>query len=192
MLQPRTEEDRLQFKEDLKRYKHNKEKLKREREQVLLQSKKQAREGEPKKREKKLRSTVKARIKEMTDLNSEAAEVAKKIKESFRSNMATTVVSVLNAYRKPDCKKAQITNTDDFKHLARKVMRQIIKYTVVLDFFFQLTHFVMLKEMKHIARIEDLTCTDNVKSKAREYIRKYMSKFGETYQKRADEPDFKD
>lgn len=50
----------------------------------------------------------------------------------------------------------------------------------------------MLKEMKHIARIEDLLCSDNVKVKAREYIRKYMNKFGEVYIKRNDSPDFKD
>lgn len=48
----------------------------------------------------------------------------------------------------------------------------------------------MLKELKHILKIEDLICTENVKAKAKEYIRKYMSKFGETYQKRNDEPDF--
>lgn len=39
----------------------------------------------------------------------------------------------------------------------------------------------MLKELKHIPSIEDLTCTDSVKSKAREFVRKYMSKFGEEY-----------
>lgn len=55
-----------------------------------------------------------------------------------------------------------------------------------------MTHFVMLKEIKHLLSIDELVCTDNVKAKAREYIRKYMSKFGEVYQKRHDEPDFKD
>lgn len=60
----------------------------------------------------------KSRMKEMREWNDEHA---KKIKEVFRSTMATTVVGVLNAYRKPDCKEARITNTEDFKHLARKV-----------------------------------------------------------------------
>lgn len=55
----------------------------------------------------------------MVDFNS---DVARKIKENFRSNMATVVVSVLNSYRKPDCKEGRITNTEDFKHLARKVI----------------------------------------------------------------------
>ncbi|XP_023021580.2 LOW QUALITY PROTEIN: SET domain containing 2 [Leptinotarsa decemlineata] len=173
IISPRTEEDKKQFKEDIKRYKANKEKLKRQKELILQQTKKQLREIELKKiKEKRSKPFLKVKIKDLPDFNSDAA---KKIKETFRTNMASTVVSSLNAYRKTDCTEGRITNTDDFKHLARK-----------------LTHFVMLKEMKHISKIEDLTCTDNVKMKAREYIRKYMSKFGEVYVKRNDSPDFKD
>lgn len=63
----------------------------------------------------KKHKSSKSKIKEM---NSEAA---KKIKETFRSNMAGVMVNILNAYRKPDCKLGRIQNTDDFKHLARKV-----------------------------------------------------------------------
>ncbi|CAG9853837.1 unnamed protein product [Phyllotreta striolata] len=170
IISPRTEEDKKQFKEDLKRYKANKEKLKRQKEKILMQTKKQLKDIEMKKvKEKRL---VKVKLKEKPDFNSEAA---KKIKENFRTNMASTVVGSLNVYRKPDCMEGRITNNQDFKHLARK-----------------LTHFVMLKEMKHLTRIEDLTCTDNVKTKAREFIRKYMSKFGEVYIKRSDSPEFKD
>lgn len=159
----------------------NKEKLKREKELIVQQTKKHL-------KEKRHKTTIKLKMKEMSDSNSENA---KKIKESFRSNMATVVVSVLNAYRKPDCKEGRITNTDEFKHLARKVNKYLQHDSLFLNFFtFQLTHFVMLKEMKHIEKIEDLVCTENVKAKAKEYIRKYMSKFGEIYQKRNDEPDF--
>ncbi|XP_066157816.1 histone-lysine N-methyltransferase Set2 [Euwallacea fornicatus] len=176
IISPRTEADRIQSKEDLKRYKATKEKLKRQKE--LLQAKKKLKTSSASElfkgpKEKKVpKVTVKTKIKEMKEWNDEHA---KKIKEVFRSTMAHTVVGVLNAYRKPDCLEARITNTEDFKHLARK-----------------LTHFVMLKEMKHIPTIDDLVCSDNVKAKAKEYIRKYMSKFGEVYQKRHDEPDFKD
>lgn len=60
----------------------------------------------------------KAKVKEVIDHNSENA---RKIKEMFRSNMAGVMVNILNAYRKPDCKFGRIQNTDDFKHLARKV-----------------------------------------------------------------------
>ncbi|XP_060519038.1 variant-silencing SET domain-containing protein [Cylas formicarius] len=177
IISPRSEEDHLQFKEDMKRYKANKEKLKRQKDLIMAETRKKLKlslndEDLLKKgKDKKLRSSVKSRIKEISSFSNDA----KKIKENFRSNMATTVVGVLNAYRKPDCKEGRITNTEDFKHLARK-----------------LTHFVMLKEMKHIDNIEELTCTDNVKAKAREYIKKYMGKFGETYLKKQDEPDFKD
>lgn len=73
----------------------------------------------------------KTRTKETTEWNDENA---KKIKETFRSNMANTVVSVLNAYRKPDCKEARITNTEDFKHLARKVRTRAFLKMVVYYF----------------------------------------------------------
>lgn len=115
----------------MKRYKATKDKLKRQKEQMLYQAKKKTKlalnEEELKKLKDKRnhRTTVKSRIKEMNDWNNEHA---KKIKEVFRSSMATTVVSVLNAYRKPDCKEGRITNTEDFKHLARKVLKSSNQY----------------------------------------------------------------
>lgn len=121
IFQPRTEEDRKQFKEDLKRYRATKEKLKRQKEQMLLQSKKKLKatlSSEDIVRKPGSKRSSKSRMREMREWNDEHA---KKIKEVFRSTMATTVVGVLNAYRKPDCKEARITNTEDFKHLARKV-----------------------------------------------------------------------
>lgn len=45
----------------------------------------------------------------------------RKIKDSFRANMANTMVQILNPYRKRDCKQGRIINNEDFKHLARKV-----------------------------------------------------------------------
>ncbi|XP_044750840.1 histone-lysine N-methyltransferase SETD2 [Coccinella septempunctata] len=163
IISPRTEEDKLLFKEDLKRYKENKLMLKKQKEIILQQRRKHM-------KEKKLKQQPsKAKIREMKYSNTENA---KKIKEAFRSAMANTVVTSLNVYRKSDCKEGRITNTEDFKHLARK-----------------LTHFVMLKEMKHISEIEELVCSESVKVKAKDFIRKYMSKFGEVYVKRDDEPE---
>lgn len=52
------------------------------------------------------------------DLNSEEA---KKIKEKFRGEIAGVIVQNLGAYRKDTCQNGRITNTEDFKHLARKV-----------------------------------------------------------------------
>lgn len=48
---------------------------------------------------------------------------------------------------------------------------------------FQLTHFVMLKELKHCRGVDDLECNDSVKAKAKDFIRKYMAKFGAVYQR---------
>jgi SRI (Set2 Rpb1 interacting) domain. len=45
----------------------------------------------------------------------------------------------------------------------------------------QLTHFVLVKELKHCRSVGDLQCNENVKHKAKDFIRKYMSKFGEVY-----------
>ena len=47
----------------------------------------------------------------------------------------------------------------------------------------------MIKELKHCRKIEDLVCNDSVKLKAKEFIRKYMLKFGETYVRPTDELD---
>jgi hypothetical protein len=41
----------------------------------------------------------------------------------------------------------------------------------------------MLKELKHCRKVSDLTCNDSVRHKAREYIKKYMAKFGELYKR---------
>ena len=49
------------------------------------------------------------------------AAAERKIKDTFRINMANVMVHFLNPYRKNDCKQGRITNTEDFKHLARKV-----------------------------------------------------------------------
>uniref|UniRef100_S4R4T2 WW domain-containing protein n=1 Tax=Petromyzon marinus TaxID=7757 RepID=S4R4T2_PETMA len=99
-----------------------------------------------------------------------SSELAKKNKETFRKELSQLIVHCLNAFRKPDCKIGKITNTEDFKYLARK-----------------LTHGVMSKEMKLCRNPEDLECNENVKHKTKEYIKKYMTKFGAVY-KPKDEP----
>ncbi|XP_071942305.1 uncharacterized protein [Antedon mediterranea] len=98
-----------------------------------------------------------------------SSETAKKCKDHFRSKMSGYVVTVLNTYRKPECKIGRITNTEDFKHLARK-----------------LTHGIMAKELKHCKNMEDLEVNANVKHKAKEYIRKYMGRYGSLYRKEPD------
>lgn len=62
----------------------------------------------------------------------------RKIKDTFRINMANVMVHFLNPYRKNDCKQGRITNTEDFKHLARKVRLQ--KKIFLNKLFYELYH----------------------------------------------------
>uniref|UniRef100_A0A8D8VCU2 Ubiquitin carboxyl-terminal hydrolase 34 n=1 Tax=Cacopsylla melanoneura TaxID=428564 RepID=A0A8D8VCU2_9HEMI len=98
------------------------------------------------------------------DSSEPAMAAARHMKEQFRLGMAGVIVHYLNPYRKEDCTKGRIMTNDDFKHLARK-----------------LTHFVLVKELKHCRNVAELQCNENVKHKAKDFIRKYMSKFGEVY-----------
>lgn len=50
----------------------------------------------------------------------------------------------------------------------------------------QLTHGVMNKELKYCKNPEDLECNENVKHKTKEYIKKYMQKFGAVYKPKED------
>ncbi|KFO72629.1 Histone-lysine N-methyltransferase SETD2, partial [Cuculus canorus] len=49
-----------------------------------------------------------------------------------------------------------------------------------------LTHGVMNKELKYCKNPEDLECNENVKHKTKEYIKKYMQKFGALYKPKED------
>ena len=40
---------------------------------------------------------------------------------------------------------------------------------------------MLVKELRSVKRVEDLVPSDPVKHKARYYVRKYMSRFGELY-----------
>lgn len=59
--------------------------------------------------------------------------------------------------------------------------------------FFQLTHFVMIKELKYCESVgQTLVVTESVKNKSREFIKKYMAKYGEVYVKPENDPEFKE
>ncbi|XP_071745910.1 histone-lysine N-methyltransferase SETD2 [Lepeophtheirus salmonis] len=94
----------------------------------------------------------------------------KKYKDRFLKETSKVIVKVLDPYRRSDAPNGQIKSVEDFKHLARK-----------------LTNFVMTKELKHCPKIEDLKCSESVKKKAAEFVKKYMSKFGDVY-KRSPQP----
>ncbi|XP_053322620.1 histone-lysine N-methyltransferase SETD2 [Spea bombifrons] len=121
--------------------------------------------GTPTYDENPMKSSKKAKTAEADT----SSELAKKSKEVFRKEMSQFIVQCLNPYRKPDCKMGRINNTEDFKHLARK-----------------LTHGVMNKELKYCKNPEDLDCNENVKHKTKEYIKKYMQKFGTVYKPKDD------
>lgn len=50
----------------------------------------------------------------------------------------------------------------------------------------------MLKELKYCIDVNLLEVTDSVKNKAREYIKKYMSKFGKFYIRDENDKDYDD
>lgn len=114
----------------------------------------------------------KASKKKSTTAADSSSELARRTKELFRTKMSQFIVQCLNPYRKPDCKLGRISSTEEFKHLARK-----------------LTHFVMAKELKHCRNVEDLECNDNVKHKAKDFVKKYMAKFGPVFKKSASPKD---
>ena len=57
----------------------------------------------------------------------------------------------------------------------------------IFVFIWQLTHFVLAKELKHCRKIEDLVVNDSVKHKAKDFIKKYMTKFGPSYKRGNDD-----
>ncbi|XP_004536421.1 probable histone-lysine N-methyltransferase CG1716 [Ceratitis capitata] len=97
-------------------------------------------------------------------------------KEKFRCEIAGIIVQHLKPYRKESCILGRIQSDEDFNHLARK-----------------LTHFVMVKELKYCESVgQTLVVTESVKNKSREFIKKYMAKYGGAYIKPANDPEFKD
>lgn len=51
----------------------------------------------------------------------------------------------------------------------------------------------MIKELKYCDSVgQTLVVTESVKNKSREFIKKYMTKYGEFYVKPSNDPEFKD
>lgn len=107
----------------------------------------------------------------------------------------------LKPYLSETCEVGRIRSNEDFKHLARKVSPPPNIITTIFHFLhefsflfpirFQLTVFVMLKELKYCNDVKVLEVTESVKVKAREYIKKYMSKFGQYYVRGENEQDYR-
>ena len=99
----------------------------------------------------------------------------RRIKEKFKAEMSEHIKYCLNPYRKIDCRVGRILCNEDFKYVARR-----------------LTHFVMLKELRHCRNTEDLCCSETVKHKAKEYVKKYMANKGPIYRPESNEEICKD
>nr|CAD7606672.1 unnamed protein product [Timema genevievae] len=108
IISPRRDEDRT----DMKKYREIKEKLRRKKEQLRAKEKKKQRH----------RDTKQHSEKPVTVAADTSSNTERKIKDHFRLQMAGVIVQYLNPYRKPDCKKGRITNTEDFKYLARRML----------------------------------------------------------------------
>lgn len=116
ILQPRREEDRT----DHKAYKEIKEKLRRQKERTKLKD--HVEKLKKHRRSNKSKSHSRHGLNKLQSTSAETSPMSeRKIKDTFRINMANVMVHFLNPYRKNDCKQGRITNTEDFKHLARKV-----------------------------------------------------------------------
>lgn len=125
-----------------------------------------------------------------------SANTVRKIKDAFRLKISSDIVNILNPYRRPDCKLGRISSNDDFKHLARKVAFSfiillapfnLVVMLIILRDNFQMTHFVLAKELKHCRNIEELVVNESVKHKAKDFIKKYMTKFGPVYKRGTDD-----
>ncbi|XP_060861460.1 uncharacterized protein LOC132938562 isoform X2 [Metopolophium dirhodum] len=92
----------------------------------------------------------------------------KKIIDYYHS-MATVIVKTLGSYAKKTCQQGRIRSDEDFKYLAKKINEN-----------------VLLKELQ-LKKVDKLKISDSTKDKVAEYIRKYMSRFGEVYKRKPSE-----
>ncbi|KAH9501726.1 Histone-lysine N-methyltransferase setd2 [Dermatophagoides farinae] len=89
---------------------------------------------------------------------------SRRSREHFRYKVSQFIVKCLNPYMRSSCTKGRITNSSHFKSLARK-----------------LTHTIVEKELKQVKSSKDLSFTDTVKHKTKDFIKRHMSQFGPIY-----------
>ena len=102
------------------------------------------------------------------------------IKKRFKEEVSEYIKKQLNVYRKPDCRKGfKIESNEMFKELARKVsflVWMIAVNTLINDPWpKQFTHEVFSKEIGKVkSDHHPLALNEEVKTKAKNYIKKYM------------------
>lgn len=116
----------------------------------------------------------------------------KKVIDYYRL-MANVIVKTLGSYAKKTCLQGRIRNDEDFKYLAKKVVYTYIKIFIFfilvnhkqkLNYFLQINENVLLKELQ-LKKVDKLKISKSTKEKVAEYIRKYMSRFGEFYKRKS-------
>ncbi|XP_028968362.1 histone-lysine N-methyltransferase SETD2 [Galendromus occidentalis] len=88
----------------------------------------------------------------------------RRVKENFMMQISQYIVNILQPYRREDCVQGRITTDDDFKKLARK-----------------LTHCILSKESRQCKNTDSLEVNETVRHKTRDFVVKYMRKFGEVF-----------
>ncbi len=70
----------------------------------------------------------------------------------------------------------------------RMLYDKILMRNWSISLLHQITHAVLDKELKHCRHLEDLEVNENVKAKAKDYVKKYMERFGKVYKKQDKSP----
>lgn len=116
------------------------------------------------------------------------------LKHQFRDEIKSEVAKFLLPYFDEGCSAGRISCEIHYEHLIHKVFLIFSNLTTLtnqISFIFKLTYSVMIKESKHCEQTNNyLKATESVKGKTREYIKKYMAKFGSVYEKKDDEQDY--
>ncbi|CAO1407176.1 unnamed protein product [Diamesa tonsa] len=116
------------------------------------------------------------------------------LKHQFRDEIKSEVAKFLQPYFDEGCTAGRISCETHYDHLIHKVLFLLLNLNILtnlISFIFKLTYSVMIKESKHCEQTNNyLKATESVKGKTREYIKKYMAKFGSVYEKKDDEQDY--
>lgn len=91
----------------------------------------------------------------------------KKRKVQFQNDVCQYIRQVLDVYRTPQCNQGRIEDKEDFKFLARKFTHSAVE----------------LEVERHKNNPEALKFSSRHKPKIKDYIRKYMSRFGKVYKR---------
>jgi SRI (Set2 Rpb1 interacting) domain len=216
-IRPRTEEDKLYGRAETKRYKELKEKLRRDKKIKMLMGENASNISDDEDDDNDERGLSRSIVDELEIYNKskhldkirkikkdvDTAKLKKKavhlsptehanIKRQFRDEIKEEITKFLQSYREESCTNGRILSDDDYTSLVAKVIKvNFHKIHLIYVLSLQLTFSVLSKESKHCAQSNSLLkATDSVKAKTKEYIKKYMSKFEGSYQRKSEEQDY--